>query len=73
MIRCKLSVLLGERRMKMSELARASGLSYPAVNAIYHEQTKVIAYDTLNKLCKALDCNVQDILEYIPDEAQPDE
>lgn len=67
MIRCRVSAILGQNRIKMSELARQTGLSYPAIHAIYHEQTKLIAFDTLSKLCKALDCGVGDLLEYIPD------
>ena len=54
--------------MKISELSQLTGLSYNTIANIYYEKTKGIDYDTLNKVCWALDCNTQQLLEYIPDE-----
>ncbi len=53
--------------MNMAELARLSGLSHVAVFRIYHNKTKTIELETINKLCYALDCKIQDIFEYILD------
>lgn len=53
--------------MNMAELARLSGLSHGAVFRIYHNKTKTIKLETINKLCYALNCKIQDIFEYIPD------
>ncbi len=53
--------------MNMAELARLAGLSHVAVFRIYHNKTKTIELETINKLCFALDCKIQDIFEYIPD------
>ncbi|MDE6138760.1 MAG: helix-turn-helix transcriptional regulator, partial [Candidatus Gastranaerophilales bacterium] len=52
--------------MNMAELARLAGLSHVAVFRIYHNKTKTIELETINKLCFALDCKIQDIFEYIP-------
>lgn len=63
----KLSIMMGVRKMNMAELARLAGLSHVAVFRIYHNKTKTIELETINKLCYALDCKIQDIFEYIPD------
>ena len=67
MIKNKLSIMMGVQRMNMAELARLSGLSHVAVFRIYHNKTKTIELETINKLCYALNCKIQDIFEYIPD------
>lgn len=67
MIRNKLSTILGEQRMRVSELSKLTGISQNALNKIYHNKTKGIDFDTLNKLCNALQKNSQEIFEYVPD------
>ena len=67
MIRCRLSGLLGDRRMKMSHLARKTGLAYTTVNDIYNERTKRIDYHSIDVICRVLDCQVGDLLEYVSD------
>lgn len=52
----------------MSELARMTGLARSTIFEFYYDKTKVLKLDTLNKICWALECKVEDILEYIPDE-----
>ncbi len=52
----------------MSELARMTGLARSTVFELYYDNTKVLKLETLNKICWALECKVEDILEYIPDE-----
>lgn len=53
--------------MRVSELSQLTGISQNALNKIYHNKTKGIDFDTLNKLCTALDRNSQEIFEFIPD------
>lgn len=67
MIKNRLSTILGEQRIRVSELSKLTGISQNALNKIYHNKTKGIDFDTLNKLCSALDRNSQEIFEYIPD------
>ena len=67
MIKNRLSIILGEQRMSVSELSKLTGISQNALNKIYHNKTKGIDFDTLNKLCNALERNSQDIFEFIPD------
>ena len=53
--------------MKMSELQKVTGLSYSAVSDLYHNKTKSISFETIDKVCKALDCDTQELIEYVPD------
>lgn len=65
MIKNNLSRLLGERRMKMTELCALTGLSKNTVFRMYHELATNFSLDTIDRICLALNCNVQDIFEYI--------
>ncbi len=67
MIKNNLSRLMGEKRMKTGELQRISGLSKGTIIQIYYNRTTQISFDTLNKLCYALECTAHDIFEYVPD------
>ncbi len=68
MIRIHLGRLLGERKMKMSDLSKQTGISKNALSDLYHEKTDRIRFDTLDKICKALHCSVADLVEYVQDE-----
>ena len=65
MIKNRLSAILGEQRMRVSELSKLSGISQNALNKIYHNKTKGIDFQTLDKLCEVLKCSTQDLFQYI--------
>ncbi len=67
-IHSTLSAVLGSKRIKQSELAKMTGISKTTVNSFYNDKVTMVSYDVLNKICKALDCQVSDILTYVPDE-----
>lgn len=67
-IHCRLSTLLGERRIKMAELSRMTGVSKTTINAMYHDRVRKIDYGVLERICKALDCGLSDILEYVEED-----
>lgn len=67
MIKNNLSKILGEKRMKMAELQRLTGLGKTTIIRLYHNKTTNIDFNTMNKLCAALDCTAHDLFEYIPD------
>ena len=58
---------MGSKRINKAELARMSGLSYDTVLNLYNDVNKGIEFDTLDKLCWALECTTQDILRYTAD------
>ena len=66
-IHCRLSTILGEKRLKMSEVVRETGLAKGTVHALYHDRVTKVDYRVLDKLCAFLDCEVGDILVYTKD------
>ena len=65
MIKNRLSIILGEQRIRVSELSRLTGISQNALNKIYHNKTKGIDFETLDKICLALQKNTNEIFEFI--------
>ncbi len=65
MIKVHLSRLLGEKRMKISELAKETGLHRNGLTRLYNEETDGIKFDTLEKVCKALNCDISDLIEIV--------
>lgn len=61
-----LSRILGERRMAQVELARLTGIRPNTINDMYHGTTERIGLDQLDKICEVLNCNLSELLEYIP-------
>lgn len=68
MIKVKVSDLMGKKKMTITKLIEISGLSRPTISALYHEKVSRADFDTLEKLCKAFNCKLEDLIEYIPDE-----
>ncbi len=65
MIKCRLSRLLGDRKMSVLALKRQTDLSYVTLQNLYHEKTTGVAFDTIDKICESLECNTGDLLEYV--------
>lgn len=65
MIKNNLSMLMGIKKMKISELSQMTGLNYNTISNLYHEKTKGVDFETLDKICWALECNSQDLFEYV--------
>jgi putative transcriptional regulator len=68
MVKIHLSRLLGERRLTQSDLARATGIRPSTINEWYHEIVPRLNVDHIDKICEALNCNLSDLVEYIPNE-----
>lgn len=66
MIRINLSTILGKKRMSQAELSRKTGIRASTINDMYHELSKYISLDNLDKICMVLKCDLTDIIEYIP-------
>lgn len=67
MIRIRLSTLLGEKRWPQAELARRTGIRTATINELYHEMSERVSLEHLDRICAALDCDLPDLIEYIPD------
>ena len=68
MINIRLDYLLLDRRMKLKNLAQATGLAVNNLSILKTNKARAIRFSTLNSLCKALNCTPGDLIEYIPDE-----
>ena len=68
MIKFKLSNLLGEHKMTQKALADITRIRPATVSKMYYEEIKRIDIKQLDSLCKAFDCEISELLEYIPDE-----
>jgi len=67
MIRVRLDYLLLDNRMKLKELAEATGLAVNNLSILKTNKARAIRFSTLNALCKALNCKPGDLLEYVGD------
>ena len=67
MIENRFAELLGIKRMYRRDVVRLTGINRQTVRNIYYNKTKGIDFETLNKLCFALDCTPNDLFRYIPD------
>lgn len=68
MIKNRFSIILGIKRMDRGEVAKLTGINRKTLYNIYHDKSKGIEFETLNKLCFALDCTPNDLFRYVPDE-----
>jgi len=67
-----LPTLLAERRLKVADAVRATGISKTTLHKIYNDQSSRIDFDTIDKLCEFLEVEVGDIFEYVPDAEELD-
>ncbi|MCW8886144.1 MAG: helix-turn-helix transcriptional regulator [Motiliproteus sp.] len=65
MIRCHLARLMGEKKMKIADVARETGLHRNTITLLYKETAQRIELDALEKLCRLFDCEVQEMLELV--------
>lgn len=63
-------VMLARRKMSSGELAEKIGISAANVSILKTGKAKAVRFSTLDALCKALDCQPGDILEYRPGEEE---
>jgi putative transcriptional regulator len=67
MIIVNLDVMMAKRKMGLSELASKVDLTLANLSILKNGKAKAIRFSTLNAICKALDCQPGDILEYSDD------
>ena len=65
-------VMLARRKMSSGELAEKVGISAANLSILKTGKAKAIRFSTLNALCRALDCQPGDLLEYTPDPDPPE-
>jgi len=60
-----LDVMLAKRKMKSNELAEIIGITTANLSILKTGKAKAVRFSTLESICKALDCQPGDILEYV--------
>ncbi len=66
-IRVNLDVMMAKRKISLTELAEKVDLTLANLSILKTEKAKAIRFSTLSALCKALNCQPGDILEYVQD------
>lgn len=68
MIILRLDRMLAERKISCKELAGRVGISQVNMSRIKTGKVSAIRFSTLDAICRALDCQPGDVLEYMPDD-----
>ncbi len=64
-----IDVMLARRKMSAGELAERIGLTPANLSILKNNKARAVRFSTLEALCRALDCQPADLLEYRPDES----
>ena len=67
MIVINIDVMLAKRKMSVTELSERVGITMANISVLKNGKAKAVKISTLNSICKALDCQPGDILEYVED------
>ena len=69
MIIQNLDVMMAKRKMSLNELSERVGITLANLSILKNNKAKAIRFTTLDAICRALDCQPSDILEYVPDDS----
>ncbi len=69
----RLDVALAQRKMQLTELAEAVGITLPNLSVLKTGKAKAIRFSALDGICNHLGCQPGDILEYVPEEPRQEE
>ena len=67
MIIINLDVMMAKRKMSLNELSEKVGITVANLSILKNNKAKAIRFSTLDAICKTLQCNVEDIIEYEAD------
>ena len=70
-IEINLDVMMAKRKISSNELAEKIDITPANLSILKTGKAKAIRFSTLEKICKVLDCQPADILEYVDDETPP--
>ena len=68
-ITINLDVMMAKRKMSLNELSEKVGLTLSNLSILKTGKVKAIRFSTLESICKVLDCQPGDILEYVKDDS----
>ena len=73
MIIVNIDVMLAKRKMSVTELSERVGITMANISILKNGKAKAIRIETLDKICRALDCQPGDILEWVPGDVEDGE
>lgn len=56
---------MGEKRLKISDVAKDTGINRGTITRLYHETALRIDFDVLDQLCIYLECSVEDLISHL--------
>ena len=65
-----LDVVMAQRKKGLTELSKEVDITMANLSILKNNKVKAIRFSTLEAICKALDCQPGDIIEYVPDEEE---
>lgn len=65
-----LDVMMAKRKMSLTELAEEVDITLANLSILKNNKARAVRFTTLEAICKALNCQPGDILEYVPDEGE---
>lgn len=65
-----LDVMMAKRKMSLKDLAEKIDITNANLSILKNNRAKAVRFTTLNEICKVLECQPGDILEYIEDEEE---
>lgn len=63
-----LDVMMAKRKVSLQELAERVGITNANLSILKNNKARAVRFTTLEAICRELDCQPGDILEYVPDE-----
>ncbi|MCK9181259.1 MAG: helix-turn-helix transcriptional regulator [Fibrobacteraceae bacterium] len=69
-IRVNLDVIMAKRRMRLNELALRVGITEANLSILKTGKARAVRFETLSALCRELDCQPGDLLEFVPDKKE---
>ncbi|HJD23992.1 MAG TPA: helix-turn-helix transcriptional regulator [Firmicutes bacterium] len=64
-----LDVMMAKRKIGLTELSDKVGISLANLSILKNNRARAVRFSTLDAICRALDCQPGDLLEYVPEES----
>ena len=68
MVVINLDVMMAKRKMSLNELSERVGITLANLSILKNNKAKAIRFSTLDAICRALDCQVGDIIEFVKED-----
>jgi putative transcriptional regulator len=64
-IRCHLSRVMGEHKMRVSDVAEKTGLHRNTIDLLYKETAQRVDFEVMDRLCRLFKCDVGQLFEFV--------